>query len=148
MCTIRRRDTSIYGSNNECIRVSCSQPNSGEVKLGKDGIIIIDEIMSANKADVEIVEEIIYQLVWVGAIIERLQVPNCEDIILNYCRLCCAIKASDVDQAGNGTNRTIQSTSVVVCRTTVNLDSRIFPLGIAGVVLRPDSQNDRARQRR
>jgi len=106
MCTIRRRDTSIYGSNNECIRVSRSRPNSGEVKLGKDGIVIIGEIMSANKADVEIVEEIIYQLVWAGAIIERLRVPNNEDITLNYRKLCCAIKASDVDQAGNGTNTT------------------------------------------
>ena len=65
MCTIRRRDTCNFGPNNECVRVSRRRPNSGEVKLGEDGIVVIDEIMGANEWDVEIVEEIIYQLVWV-----------------------------------------------------------------------------------
>ena len=125
-CTIRRGDTCNSGSNNECIRVSGSRPIRGEVKLGEDGIVVIDEIMGANKGDIEIVEELIYQVPCVEATV-LLRRPNIVDIVLTFRKFFCAIKASDVDQAGNGTSGTIQPTLVFARKTTVKLDSRIFP---------------------
>ena len=122
--TVRRRDTGNFGSNNECIRVSRSRSISGEVKLGEDGIVVIDEIMGANKGDVGIVEELIYQVPCVKAIV---LLPSIVDFVLTFLEICCAVKASDVDQAGNGTSRTIQPTLIVARKTTAKLDSRIFP---------------------
>ena len=126
MCTIRRSDSYIYAPNNECIRVSISRSSRGEVKLGEESTVVIDEIMDANnlKGEIEIDGEVKYRFEWVWAIVP---LPNFEDIILTFCEIRCAIKASDVDQAGNGTIRTTHSTLIVARKTTVNSDSRIFP---------------------
>jgi hypothetical protein len=87
-----RGDIHSFGCNDECIRVTLSRPGRGKVKLGTEGIIVIDKIVITDEGDVELVEELRYQVRF--RYVESITLlPNVVGVVLNVRELWCAVKA-------------------------------------------------------